>query len=115
MEQKELLAEFYKILTDITRLEILEFLRDGEERNATEIQDALKRGQSTVSQQLKILVIADLLEVRKDSRKKMFKIKYPELFKVIRSTGVFINNRARAQIEKKINHITDVDIHDTLS
>ena len=110
----ESLAEFFKILGDTTRLEILSFLNDGKERNATEIQESLQKGQSNISQQLKLLVNADLLEVRKESRNKMFRIKYPQILKLIFMAKEFISNRAKEELKKSMNQLSDIDKSDIL-
>ncbi len=103
-------AEFLKVLADETRLDILELLRQANEKSAGEIEDSLGKSQSTVSQQLKILVNADLLGVRKESRSKYFKIKNPQIFKILSSIKLFLSNRARERIES----LSDIDIADTL-
>ncbi len=110
----ENVAEFFKILGDATRLEILGFLSDGNEKNATEIQEGLQKGQSNISQQLKLLVTADFLEVRKESRNKLFKIKYPQILKLIFIAKEFISNRAKEELKKSMNQLTDMDKHDIL-
>ncbi len=111
---KENIVELFKTLADLTRLEILEFLRDGEEKNATEIQVGLGKGQSSISQQLKILVGKELLEVRKDSRNKLFKIKYPQIFKLLSVSKAFISNKSKEEIEQSLEKLKDIDIRDTL-
>jgi len=70
MSSNDNLVDLFKILADKTRIEILEFLNDKKEKNASWIQKSLNKGQSSISQQLKILVNADLIEVRKESRNK---------------------------------------------
>ena len=111
---KEKVIELFKVLADETRLEILECLRDGQEKNATEIQKILNKGQSSISQQLKILVGKELLEVRKDSRNKLFKIKYREIFKLLSVSKVFISNKSKEEIEQNLEKLKDIDIRDTL-
>ena len=47
------IAEFLKVLSDETRLNIIELLRTEKQRSAKEIKDALDKSQSTISQHLK--------------------------------------------------------------
>ncbi len=111
---KENIVELFKTLADTTRIEILFFLKDGEEKNATEIQIGLGKGQSSISQQLKILVGKELLEERKDSRNKLFKIKHRGIFKLLSVSKAFISNKSKEEIEKNLEKLKDMDIRETL-
>ncbi len=127
-EIKKYTFEFLKVIGDPTRLEILELLRN-EEKSSAEIQNALGKSQSTISQHLKILFGSNLIdfskkevlltidnpnkpgekiEVRKEI--KYFKIKnndFFELFAKIRSFVIELN-------KKKIKNVEDFDVKDTL-
>ena len=63
----ETLAELFKIFGDTTRIRIL-FALCGEERNVSEIAEALDMTQSAVSHQLKILRTARLIRARRDGK-----------------------------------------------
>ncbi len=103
-------VDLLKVLADPTRLDILEFLKIKGEKSAGAIQKALDKTQSTMSQHLKILVIAELLSVRKESRSKYYKIKYLQIFKILSLIKLFLSNRAKERIEE----LTNIDIIDTL-
>lgn len=110
MSLNESLVEFLKVLADPTRLAILDLLKIGGEKSSGSIQDALNKTQSTMSQQLKILVNADLLNVRKESRSKLYKIKYPQIFQILSALKLFVSKKNK----EKIENLTDFDIIDTL-
>lgn len=61
------LADFFAILGDQTRMEIISILRD-EELNVTEISEKLNLSMSAVSHQLKILKTNDLVRTRRDGK-----------------------------------------------
>ncbi len=103
------IVRFLKVIADVTRLQILNFLKD-DEKTASEIQDAIKKSQSTVSQQIKILISADLVSYRRDGAKKYYKIKNSKIFDVITLIKSYISNQDRETIDK----ITSMDILDTL-
>jgi DNA-binding transcriptional ArsR family regulator len=108
-ELTEKIADFLKILADPTRLEILNLLKNSEKTSA-EIQDILNRKQSTVSQQLKTLIDADLINFEKKGSSKYYNIKYPYIFKIITFIQSFVLTLERDKARK----ITDLDAYDTL-
>jgi DNA-binding transcriptional ArsR family regulator len=63
-----------KALSDGTRLNIVEFLLDGE-KCVCEIFPHVKRTQSTVSIQLSVLEKAGIVESRRDGKRIYYKIK----------------------------------------
>jgi ArsR family transcriptional regulator len=73
----------FKALSDRTRLEIIEFLRDGE-RCVCEIIPSIGKTQSTTSKDLDILFRAGILDRRVDGKKTLYSIKYDEIFKIMR-------------------------------
>jgi len=97
-------ANFLKVLADSTRLKIIIFLKNNE-KTVQEIQDYLNRSQSTVSQQLKILTTADLLNVRQEGPKKFFTVKDNQIFDVVSKIESFM-------IENK--DVTSQAVFDTL-
>ncbi len=99
-----------KALGDKTRLEIIEFLKSGKEHSATEIQQVLDKEQSAISQKLKILVEANILTEKRDGRKKLYKIRDPQIFTVLKAIDIFISDRKKEQVDE----ITDSDIFNTL-
>ena len=64
-EEVQAVSQFFKILSDPTRLKILMFLKVGE-RNVSSISDTLKMEQSAVSHQLKLLRDNRLVKARRD-------------------------------------------------
>ncbi|MFX1273723.1 MAG: ArsR/SmtB family transcription factor, partial [Promethearchaeota archaeon] len=79
--------EFLRILSDQTRLEILELLRDGP-KTSKEIQIQLNKSQPTISQHLKNLqgsnlIDINLMENENNKRLKYYSIKDKDLFKLL--------------------------------
>ncbi len=70
-------------LSDPTRLELLEYLSDGE-RCVCEILPAFQRSQSTISKHLNILHEAGILERKVDGKRTLYSVKDPQVFDLIR-------------------------------
>jgi DNA-binding transcriptional ArsR family regulator len=77
-------AKIFNALSDPIRLEIIEFLRDGE-KCVCEITPHLKLAQPVVSRHLKILKDAGLVKRRKKGTWHMYSIANPEVCNVIDS------------------------------
>jgi len=75
-------AKIFNALSDPIRLEIIEFLRDGE-KCVCEITPHLKLAQPVVSRHLKILKNAGLVKRRKQGTWHMYSITNPEVYDVI--------------------------------
>jgi DNA-binding transcriptional ArsR family regulator len=75
-------AKIFNALSDPIRLEIIEFLRDGE-KCVCEITPHLKLLQPVVSRHLKILKDAGLVKIRKKGTWHIYSIAYPEVCDVI--------------------------------
>ena len=75
-------AKIFNALSDPIRLEIMEFLRDGE-KCVCEITPHLKQAQPVVSRHLKILKNAGLVKRRKKGTWHMYSIAHPEVCDLI--------------------------------
>lgn len=75
-------AKIFNALSDPIRLEIIDFLRDGE-KCVCEITPHLKLLQPVVSRHLKILKNAGLIKLRKQGTWHMYSLTTPEVSKVI--------------------------------
>ncbi len=73
----------FKALSDSTRLEIIEYLKDGE-RCVCEIIPYIGKAQSTTSKNLGILFRAGILDKREDGKKTFYRIKNPEIFLLLK-------------------------------
>ncbi|KKN30419.1 hypothetical protein LCGC14_0834270 [marine sediment metagenome] len=109
MNVSEDLINFFKVLGESTRLNILNFIKD-EEKSSQEIQKALNKSQSIISQRLKNLIEADIIVVRRKQNKKYYKVKYSQILEIITRTEDLISLKNKAKIDK----LTDSDILDTL-
>src|SRR4030067_3057294 len=72
---------FYAHPTPV-RIEILEFIRDGE-KCVCEIMPHLNLIQPVVSRHLKILKDSGLVADRKDGSKRLYSVTFPEVYKII--------------------------------
>jgi len=108
-EIRQLSVEFFKVLGDQTRLEILYLLK---EKNTTqgEIQEKLEKTQSTISQHLTKLKNANLIESEIHDNVKHYKIKDTEIFELLHSLQVFL---IKLNIDNLIE-LRDFDRLDTL-
>ena len=79
----DLRIKILSALSDPTRLELLEYLSEGE-RCVCEILPAFQRSQSTISKHLNILYEADILERKIDGKRTLYRIKDPQVFDLIR-------------------------------
>ncbi|MFX0101669.1 MAG: ArsR/SmtB family transcription factor [Candidatus Hodarchaeota archaeon] len=91
-------VELLKALADPTRLGIVDFLLNGE-RPPSDIQDALEKSQSTISQHLKILVHQNILEVRRDGPKKYYKVE-DSITPILNSISNFLTARSKQELER---------------
>jgi len=85
MNEKELL-KILKALSDQTRLKILELLLEGE-KCVCEIFPRVKRTQSTVSIQLKVLEKAGILEPKRIGKKVFYRIKDSRIYDIFKIFG----------------------------
>jgi ArsR family transcriptional regulator len=79
----DLRVKILSSLSDPVRLELLEFLANGE-RCVCEILPAFQRSQSTISKHLNILYEAGILERKIDGKRTVYLIKDPQVFDIIR-------------------------------
>jgi DNA-binding transcriptional ArsR family regulator len=108
-EIRQLSVEFFKVLADQTRLEILYSLK---ERNLTqaEIQEKLAKTQSTISQHLNKLKDVNLIESELQDNVNHYKVKNPEIFEMLNQFQVFILKINR----ERLSVLNDYDRLDTL-
>jgi len=84
-------ARIFKALSDPVRLEIVEFLREGE-KCVCEIIPHVNLIQPLVSRHLKILKDCGLVRDRKESNKRFYSLVDPKIFATIDSLSVEIVN-----------------------
>ncbi|MBD3194418.1 MAG: metalloregulator ArsR/SmtB family transcription factor [Candidatus Lokiarchaeota archaeon] len=98
-----------KVLSDPTRLNIIELLSKCTHTSA-QIQNKLDRTQSTISQQLKTLIEANLVDYEKDGNNKLYFLKYNEILDILANLRLFIIE----QKKKSIEELRELDRYDTL-
>lgn len=108
-EKEKLLIDFLKVIADSTRLRILELLRNNE-LNSSTIQKQLNKGQSTISQQLKILLQANLIDFRREGVNKIYFLKNNDIFRVFNVISSFIKDLN----QEKVDLLFENEVHDIL-
>ena len=98
--QHDRLINFLNILADNTRLEILEFLQE-RERNSAEIQERLDKSQSTISQHLKVLRDANLVDFVKKENMNYYFIKNQDIFKLLTVLKTFLDDTEKTMLWKE--------------
>ena len=88
-ELKKETIEFLKLLADQSRLDILDLLYHGK-KTSSEIQSALKKSQSTISQHLKVLTGKNLIIFDRIDNIKHYKIRNMEVFKLLADIRSFV-------------------------
>ncbi len=83
------LLKFLKVLCDDTRLAILNNLKESEKNNE-ELQNLLKKSQSTISHQLNILIDNNLVDFVVKENYKYYKVKNQAIFKLLSRIERFI-------------------------
>ena len=80
--QNRLKAKIFNALSDPARLEIIEFLRDGE-KCVCEIIPHVSLIQPLVSRHLKILKDCGLVKDRKEGNRRLYSVTDPRIFEVV--------------------------------
>jgi len=88
-ELKKETIEFLKLLADQSRLDILDLLYH-EKKTSSEIQSALKKSQSTVSQHLKVLTNKNLIIFDRIDNIKHYRIRNKDVFKLLADIRSFV-------------------------
>jgi ArsR family transcriptional regulator, arsenate/arsenite/antimonite-responsive transcriptional repressor len=96
-------AKLFKALSDPVRLDILEFLRNGE-KCVCEIIPHVKLIQPVVSRDLKILKDCGIVNYRKEGNKRLYSITNQQIFKII---DEITPELVDACTEKMLAHIVD--------
>ena len=80
-EALELIAERFKLLSDPTRLELLQLLR-ASERSVGELAEAAGIGQPSASKHLALLQAAGVVDKRRAGRSVLYRISDPLVFEL---------------------------------
>jgi len=113
-DKYDLIIEFFDILSDRTRFDIVELLRDDKQRTPAEIIKELKKSQSTISQQLKKLVQSNIIEVHQEGVKKYYKISDPQIYILLTQISDFIHKVLKPTLDiedyKTLTRVNPEDI-----
>jgi len=94
-------AKVFKALSDPTRIQILDFLRDGE-KCVCEIIPHVGLIQPVVSRHLKILKDSGLLKDKKDGNKRLYSVTDDRIFLIIDSISSEFTEKITNQIMEQI-------------
>jgi len=94
-------AKIFNALSDPTRLEILEFLRE-REKCVCEIIPHVGIIQPLVSRQLRILKNCGLVKDRKDGNRRLYSVTDPKIFNVIDSVTINLADALSRRIIEQI-------------
>jgi len=94
-------AKIFKALSDPVRLNILDFLRDGE-KCVCEIIPHVKLIQPVVSRHLKILKERGILRDRKDGNRRLYSVTDRRIFKVVDDADSDFINAFKAKMLEQI-------------
>jgi ArsR family transcriptional regulator len=94
-------AKIFRALSDPARLNILDFLRDGE-KCVCEIIPHVKLIQPVVSRHLKILKESGILRDRKDGNRRLYSVTDQSIFKVVDDANPEFINTFREKILEQI-------------
>jgi ArsR family transcriptional regulator len=108
-ELKKDIVDFLKVLADQNRLEILDLLNSGK-KTSSEIQVALTKSQSTISQHLKVLSNKNLIKFEKINNTKYYMIKNKDIFNLLSD----IKSKVSSINKEKLQTFSNEDIIDTL-
>jgi len=79
------LVEFFKVLSDETRLKILQYLAHNLELHVRALCDLLKQSQPAVSHHLALLRMVGLIECRRDGKHNFYRL-VPNRFREVQET-----------------------------
>ncbi|MBY9017931.1 MAG: winged helix-turn-helix transcriptional regulator [Candidatus Lokiarchaeota archaeon] len=89
----------FKILSDVNVLNIILKLKKGE-KAFQELQKELELSQSNLSHLMKRLTDAKIISFRREERKKYYKIKNTNIFKILTETMAFLMEMQKETIEE---------------
>ncbi len=79
------LVEFFKVLSDETRLKILQYLANSTELHVRALCELLKQSQPAVSHHLALLRMVGLIECRRDGKHNYYRL-VPSRFREVQET-----------------------------
>lgn len=90
-ELQQFKADFFKALSHPLRIHILELLAEGE-KSVQEIQDALQKEGSAISQQLSVLRAKNIVVGVKDGKRVLYSLRYPMILDLLVVARKIFNN-----------------------
>lgn len=81
--ERDLLAKYFKVLADPTRVRVLDLLADGAERSVSELMSALGQSQSKVSNHLACLRWCGFVATRREHRVVYYRVADERVLQVV--------------------------------
>jgi ArsR family transcriptional regulator len=103
------ISDLLKVLCDSTRLNIILLLKD-EPKTPSKIEKKLGKSQSTISQHLKTLAEANIVQSRKDGKYIFYSLQNKEILRIIEIIKSYIIE----QQKERLKDMHDFDRLDTL-
>lgn len=100
-----LMAEFFKVLSEVSRLQIVCCLKSGA-KNVTEIIEATGLGQANVSKHLKMLTQAGIVTRQQQGVCVYYQIATPFIFELCE----LVCNALSIQIEQQSKHLEQLEV-----
>jgi DNA-binding HxlR family transcriptional regulator len=97
LEKNDLDINFLKLLADNYRMAILYYLQNGE-KSFKQIQEHLKKSQSIISSNLKLLTQETLIQSRTEAGSKYFSIRNPKIFELLQQISTFVVEKEQEKI-----------------
>ncbi|MGB9622357.1 MAG: ArsR/SmtB family transcription factor [Candidatus Bathyarchaeia archaeon] len=98
----EFKAGIFKVLGDVNRIKIIEFLRDGEKCQC-EIIPLLNQSQPTVSRHLSLLEDAGLIDSKRERNRTIYRIVDERVFNIIDSLNDELIRRISHRVVSKVS------------
>ena len=95
-----LVAEYFKVLSELSRLTVLELLKKSGPMNVTEIAEATGLGQANLSKHLKVLTQAGLLNHNPSGVSVYYEIADPTIFELCDLVRDRVQNRLLQQAQQ---------------
>lgn len=97
-------ADYFKVLSELSRLQVLCALRSGE-KNVTEIMEETELGQANVSKHLKILAQAGIVSRKPQGVSVYYEIAEPLIFELCELVG----DRLSLRLEQQSQQLKQLD------
>lgn len=104
-----LVADYFKVLSEVSRLSIVQLLKESGPMNVTEIAEKTGLGQANLSKHLKILTQAGILSRQPSGVSVYYEVTDPVIFDLCDSVCNRIKSRLQEQTQQ-LQSLSNIDI-----